>query len=58
MATARSITLNYLDRFKKDIESCLYCIDENEELVIYNGVVEEIKVIETTIKIINELEVE
>ena len=57
MATNRSIALNYLNRFKEDIEGCLYCLDE-EETEIYAGVIEEIKAIETTIKIINELEVE
>ena len=31
MATARSIALNYLDRFKSDIEDCLYCIDKDIE---------------------------
>ena len=57
MATNRSIALNYLNRFKEDIEGCLYCLDE-EETEIYAGVIEEIECIKTTIKIINELEVE
>ena len=58
MATNRSIALNYLNRFKEDIEGCLYCLDDEEEPEIYAGVIEEIECIKTTIKIINELEVE
>lgn len=58
MATPRSIALNYLDRFKEDIENCMYSIDKDIEPEIYNGVKEEIKAMETTIKIIKELEVD
>ena len=58
MATPRSIALNYLDRFKDDIEDCIYSIDEEIEPELYQGVVDEIQAIKTTIQIINELEVE
>ena len=58
MKEDRDIVLNYLDRFKSDIEDCLYCIDKDIEPEIYQGVVSELEAIETTIKIINELEVE
>lgn len=58
MKTDREITLEYLIRFKEDIEGCLYAIDKDADEEIYDGVVSEIECIKTTIKIIEELEVE
>ena len=54
----RDIALNYLERFKSDIEDYLYYIDKDIEPEIYQGVVSELEAIETTIKVIGELEVE
>ena len=57
MKSDKEIALEYLERFKDDIENCLYSIDKDIEPELYGGVVDEINAIKTTIKIIRELEV-
>ena len=58
MKSDKEIALEYLERFKDDIEDCLYCIDEDIEPEIVEGIIDEIECIKITIKLISELEVE